>query len=67
MYKIQLKGIKKIALSEDIDEIQAEQIEGLKSAIEVWEWEQEFSDWISGSGEFLTGCKAHERYKVLKL
>jgi methionine synthase II (cobalamin-independent) len=54
-------------LNEDIDEIQAEQIEDIKSDIDVWGWEQEFSDWLNSSGEFLTGCKAYERYKILRL
>jgi hypothetical protein len=62
----QAMGIKKVVLSEDIEEIQAQQIEDLQPNIDVWAWEQEASDWLSASGELLTGCNAHETYKVKK-
>lgn len=57
LYKIrtyQPINIKKVVPDEDISEIQAEQIEELKSAIDVWTWEQELKDWLNSSGEFLT-------------
>lgn len=47
-------GLKKVAVTEDIDEIQAQTIEDLKSAIDVWLWEHELKDWLNSSGEFLT-------------
>lgn len=50
-------GLKKVALSEDIDEIQAQEIEELKSAVDVWVWEQEVKDWLNSSGELLTEYK----------
>jgi hypothetical protein len=70
MYRIrmfQATGIKKLVLSEDIDEIQVQEIEGLKKDIDAWVWEHELSDWVNSSGEFLTGCKANERYKIQKV
>ena len=70
MYRIrvfQVMGIKKLVLNEDIDEIQAQEIEGLKKDIDVWVWEHELSDWVNSSGEFLTGSKANERYKIQKV
>jgi hypothetical protein len=63
LYKIrtyQPIGIKKIVPDEDIDELQAEQIEELKSAVDVWIWEQELRDWINSNGEFLTDSVTHE-------
>jgi len=59
-------GIKKIALSEDIGEIQAQDIEDIKSAVDEWDWKQESSDWVNSKGELLTGCKAHEVYTVIQ-
>lgn len=47
-------GLKKVSVSEDIDGIQSQEIENLKSAIEVWIWEQEVRDWVNSSGEGLT-------------
>jgi plasmid rolling circle replication initiator protein Rep len=47
-------GLKKLSVSEDIDEIQAQEIEDLKSDIDVWIWEQDLKDWLNSSGEFLT-------------
>lgn len=60
----QAMGIKKLVLSEDIDEIQAQEIDSLISACKVYSWEQEASDWVSSTGELLTGCTANETYKV---
>jgi hypothetical protein len=60
-------GIKKIQQNEDmesIEGIQSEEITDIAEKMEVWGWEQDVSDWISGAGELLTGCTAHERYKV---
>ncbi|MBA7687586.1 hypothetical protein ES703_96050 [subsurface metagenome] len=60
-------GIKKIQQNEDmesIEGIQSEDITDIAEKMEVWGWEQDVSDWISGAGELLTGCTAHERYKV---
>jgi hypothetical protein len=47
-------GLKKIAVTEDIDELQAQTIEDLKTAVDVWIWEHELKDWLNSSGEFLT-------------
>lgn len=59
----QSMGINKIAVSEDIDEIQAQEIETFK--LVMWEWENEISDWIDKlTGEQLTGCEAYKRYKI---
>jgi len=57
-------GINKLNLSEEINEIQAQEIEGLKNKVEVYSWEQEASDWVSSTGELLTGCTANERYRI---
>jgi plasmid rolling circle replication initiator protein Rep len=57
-------GIKKLVLSEEIDEIQAQEIEGLINACEVYSWEQDASDWVSSTGELLTGCTANETYRI---
>jgi len=62
----QAMGIKKLDLSEDIEEIQAQEIEGLVNAIEIYSWEQEVSDWVSPTGQLLTGCTANETYKIVK-
>jgi len=59
-------GIKKVCLSEDIDTIQSQEVNGIVSAIEVWGWEQDLSDWVSGSGELLTGSNANKHYKIIK-
>lgn len=69
MYRIralQSIGIKKLVLSEDIDEIQVQKIEGLKKDIDAWVWEHELSDWVNSSGEFLTGCNANKKYTIQK-
>lgn len=66
LYKIrtyQPIGINKILPNEDIDELQAEQIEELKSAIDVWTWEQELKDWLNADGEFLTEYVEHNSEK----
>jgi len=47
-------GLKKLSVSEDIDGIQAQEIDDLKSAVDAWVWEQEVKDWLNSSGEFLT-------------
>jgi len=47
-------GLKKLSVSEDIEGIQAQEIEDLKSAVDVWVWEHEVKDWLNSSGEFLT-------------
>jgi len=53
-------------VSEDIDEVDAQIVEDVEDAIDVWTWEQEASDWVNSYGELLTGCDACERY-VLKV
>jgi len=70
LYKIrtfQPMGITKQPVNEDIEEIQSEIYEDVKSDIEVWQYLQDVSDWISGSGECLTGCEAYKHYKVLRV
>jgi len=47
-------GLKKINVSEDIDTIQAQEIDDLKSAVDTWVWEHEVKDWINTYGELLT-------------
>jgi hypothetical protein len=47
-------GLKKVSISEDIEALQSQEIEELKSAIDVWIWEQEVKDWLNSSGELLT-------------
>jgi plasmid rolling circle replication initiator protein Rep len=47
-------GLKKVTVSEDIEALQSQEIEDLKSAIDVWIWEQEIRDWLNSSGELLT-------------
>ena len=51
-------------VSEDIDEVDAQIVEDVDEDVEVWKWEQEASDWVSGAGELLTGCDACERYEL---
>lgn len=55
-------GIKKY-VSEDVDEIQSQEIEDLKHAVDVWTWEQEVSDWVNSSGEGLSGCQEYKKDK----
>jgi len=60
-------GIAKMPVKEDIEELQAELFDDLSAmTVEVWNWEQPISDWVAADGECLTGCTAHQRYKVLK-
>jgi hypothetical protein len=61
----QAMGIHKLILSEEIDEIQAQEIEGLIHAVDVYSWEQEASDWVNSAGALLTGCNANETYTVI--
>lgn len=63
-----LGGFKKVAVSEDIEELQAEEYEDLRTlTLDVWGWEHEISDWTTADGECLTGCKAYKHYKILRL
>ena len=57
-------GLQKVAVSEDIDQIESQVLEELRDEIDVWTWEQEISYWVTSEGELLTGCNAHEKYKV---
>jgi len=59
-------GMRKLSVSEDIEEIQAQEIDSLKSAIDVWTWEHEVSDWVNASGEGLTGCEEYKNEKTMK-
>jgi len=62
-------SIKKVPYNEDMEDIegiQSQEINDIVKRIEVWEWEQGVSDWVSPNGELLTGCNAHESYKVVK-
>lgn len=59
-------GILKQPVSEDIEEIESQVLEQLRDEINVWTWEQGVSDWITDDGELLTGCNAHEKYKVIQ-
>jgi len=52
-------------VSEDIDELDAQEIEDMEEGCDVWSWEQEVSDWVNSAGELLTGCDAYCTY-VLK-
>ena len=47
-------GLKKVAVSEDIEALQSQEIEELKSAVDAWVWEHEVKDWVNSSGELLT-------------
>jgi hypothetical protein len=47
-------GLKKVSVSEDVDEIQAQEVEALQSDIDYWYWHQEVKDWLNSSGELLT-------------
>lgn len=51
-------------VSEDIDEVDSQIIEDVKEDIEVWTWDQEYSNWVSSSGELLTGCDAYQKYEL---
>lgn len=59
-------GIVKQPVSEDVEEIESQVLEQLRDEINVWTWEQEVSDWVASDGELLTGCNAHEKYKVIQ-
>jgi hypothetical protein len=71
LYKIrtfQPIGIKKVPVIEDIEELQAELFDDLKAlTVDVWNYEQAVSDWVSADGECLTGCEAYKHYKILRL
>lgn len=64
-------GLKKLSVSEDIEGIQAQEIEALKSAVDVWVWEHEVKDWLNSSGELLTeympASLIREQTKINKL
>ena len=49
----QSMGIKK-QVSEDIEEIQSQQITFKEPKIEIWGWEKEVYDWVSADGELLS-------------
>jgi len=51
-------------VSEDVDEVDAQIVEDIEEATDVWKWEQEASDWVNSSGELLTGCDACEIYSL---
>ena len=51
-------------VSEDIEDIDSQIIEDVKEDTEVWTWEQEYSNWVSSSGELLTGCDAYQKYEL---
>lgn len=60
---VQPVGIKKY-VSEDVEGIQSEEIEGLQHAIDVWVWKQEKSDWFNTAGIPLTGCEEYRKDKA---
>lgn len=66
MYRIRtlqsMGWIKKV--SEDIEELDSQVIEDIQEGTDVWTWEQDASDWVNSSGEFLTGCEAYKQYEV---
>lgn len=47
-------GLKKVSVSEDVDEIQAQEVDALQSDVDFWYWQQEAKDWLNSSGELLT-------------
>jgi len=53
-------------VSEDVEEVDAQIVEDIEEGIDVWQWEQEASDWVNSYGELLTGCDACMTY-VLKV
>ena len=59
-------GIKK-TVSEDIEEIQAQEIDFKEPQVEIWQYERKYFDWVSSQGETLTEYKpTKEDYKVIK-
>ena len=57
----------KLPVSEDVEEIQAELFDDLgMMTVDVWNWVQPISDWVSDDGECLTECEAHKKYKVTR-
>lgn len=54
--------VKKV--SEDIDEIDSQVYEDISEDVDVWTWDQDYSDWVSSSGELLTGCDAYQKYEL---
>ena len=71
LYKVRtfqpLGGLAKLPVSEDVEEIQAELFDDLTAlTVDVWNWVQPISDWVSDDGECLTDCDAHKKYKVTK-
>ena len=58
-------GIKK-TVSEDIEEIQAQTIDWIAPQNEVFVYEKEVFDWVSGQGEILSDYQpTKEDYKVI--
>ncbi|MBA7548903.1 hypothetical protein ES705_41371 [subsurface metagenome] len=53
-------------LNEDVSELKSEVYEEILAGIDVWNWDQDNSDWISTYGEMLTGCDAHKIYQVIQ-
>jgi len=51
-------------VSEDVDDVDAQIVEDIEEATDVWKWEQEASDWVNSTGELLTGCNACEIYSL---
>lgn len=51
-------------VSEDIDDLDAQIVEDVEEAIDVWTWEQGASDWVNSAGELLTGCDACDIYTL---
>jgi hypothetical protein len=57
-------GIKKAAISEEIEEIQVQEIEGEAKVFDHWHWVQGQSDWVNSFGELRTGCQEYKLHKA---
>jgi len=51
-------------VSEDVEEIESQEVAGIAESVDVWTWEQEVGDWVNSAGELLTGCQAGQIYEV---
>jgi len=47
-------GIKKAEVSEDIEQIEKQIIDWKSPDNEIYDWDKQFNDWVSGSGEVLS-------------
>jgi hypothetical protein len=57
-------GIKKADISEEVEEIQVQEIKGEEKVFDHWHWEQGQSDWVNSFGQLRTGCQEYKLHQV---